>query len=53
MLSYEPDIKKVYNIGKFLGEGQFGKVHLATRVATGGRCALKKMSKQKIKSEGL
>lgn len=46
-LAYTPD--KKYLIGRQLGEGGHGTVHLATEVATGDKVAIKVVSVQNIK----
>ncbi|KAI8812489.1 kinase-like domain-containing protein [Cladochytrium replicatum] len=40
-----------YNVGKTIGEGSFGKVKLATHIATGEQVAIKCLSKAQISTQ--
>ena len=48
--SRKPSIVEEFSIGKKLGEGKFGTVHLALHRKTGSLYALKKIGKASIKS---
>jgi serine/threonine protein kinase len=42
-----------YDIGKTIGNGTFGKVHLGLHIPTGERVAAKIIDKQKLNTEEL
>lgn len=44
---------KVYNLGKTIGSGSFGKVHLGLHIPTGEKVAVKIIDKLKLNSRDL
>ncbi|CAN0865340.1 Calcium-dependent protein kinase 4 [Linum grandiflorum] len=43
-----PNIRDLYNLGRKLGQGQFGTTYLATDISTGIEYACKSISKRKL-----